>query len=220
MYESFLKCGFTGRQPHEVLEQLLFESIPRANTNEIGHRLIQKFGSVMDVLFASKEELCQVEGVGERTAEWIMEVRFRIGDMILAQFAEGDRLTEADLTVISSWHMVGLPDEWIGVVLCDVLGNFQSFGYLIPEEGETETPWDAAAIAEKLCESEEVSFSLLLPEESPLCRDDAEGIRTATEKNGVFLRGVYRVKRFMLEPILVVEAEEGILWRMPNPPRR
>ena len=36
-------------EDHELLELLLFFSIPRVNTNEIAHRLIEKFGSVNGV---------------------------------------------------------------------------------------------------------------------------------------------------------------------------
>lgn len=30
--------------PHEVLELILFYSVPRANTNPIAHRLMERFG--------------------------------------------------------------------------------------------------------------------------------------------------------------------------------
>lgn len=38
--------------PHEILELILFYSVPRANTNPIAHRLMERFGSLSGVLEA------------------------------------------------------------------------------------------------------------------------------------------------------------------------
>ena len=45
----------------EVLEMLLYHSIPRANTNELAHRLIEKFGSLDDVL---RQDMAALEASG------------------------------------------------------------------------------------------------------------------------------------------------------------
>ena len=63
-----------GFADHELLELLLFYSIPRKNTNDIAHRLLRNFGDIKNVLFADKESLLAVEGVGERVATEIMLV--------------------------------------------------------------------------------------------------------------------------------------------------
>ena len=55
-------------EPHEVLETLLFYSVPRKNVNETAHKLLDKFGgSVKGVLGAEPNSLLSVEGVGEST---------------------------------------------------------------------------------------------------------------------------------------------------------
>lgn len=64
----FLKHGFAGFAPHEVLELLLFYARPRCDTNAIAHALIARFGSFSAVLDAPIEELVEVEGVGHTTA--------------------------------------------------------------------------------------------------------------------------------------------------------
>lgn len=64
----FSKEGLDHFEPHEVLELLLFYAIPRANVNHIGHRLVNRFGSLSGVFNAKYEELLTVEGVGEQAA--------------------------------------------------------------------------------------------------------------------------------------------------------
>ena len=54
--------------PHEMLEILLFYAIPRCNTNEIAHTLIDTFGSISGVFAADINQLMQVKGIGENAA--------------------------------------------------------------------------------------------------------------------------------------------------------
>ena len=56
---------------HEVLELLLFFSIPRKDTNALAHELIEHFGSLNCVLEASADDLMQVNGIGEASATLI-----------------------------------------------------------------------------------------------------------------------------------------------------
>ncbi|HCF82786.1 MAG TPA: hypothetical protein DER68_02140 [Ruminococcaceae bacterium] len=71
MLERFLAKGIDCFEEHEILEVLLFSIFTRCNTNEISHRLIGKFGSLMNVLSASKNDLMTVSGVGENAAGYI-----------------------------------------------------------------------------------------------------------------------------------------------------
>ena len=66
--EKFRKTGFAGFADHEILELLLFYAIPRADTNGIAHRLIDRFGSLSGVFLAGENELKKVEGIGENAA--------------------------------------------------------------------------------------------------------------------------------------------------------
>ncbi|MBQ4091509.1 MAG: RadC family protein [Clostridia bacterium] len=54
---------------HELLEALLFYSLPRVNTNEIAHRLLCEFGSLKAVINAPPERLVSLSGVGPVTAQ-------------------------------------------------------------------------------------------------------------------------------------------------------
>lgn len=71
MRHRFLVSGLDGFQDHEVLEFLLYYSIPRRDVNETAHLLLDRFGSVQGVLDASEKELCQVPGVGPCTAHFL-----------------------------------------------------------------------------------------------------------------------------------------------------
>lgn len=66
--QQFLQRGPESFADHEVLELLLFYAIPRRDTNETAHRLLEKFGSLKNVFYAPMEELQKVEGVGENAA--------------------------------------------------------------------------------------------------------------------------------------------------------
>ena len=72
--KRFVDAGLQSFPPHNVLELLLFYSIPRQDTNEIAHRLMNHFGSLTGVLDAPMEELCKVKGIGENSATHIMLV--------------------------------------------------------------------------------------------------------------------------------------------------
>lgn len=67
----FRESGIKGLSDHNVLELLLFYSIPRKDTNITAHNLINEFGSLKGVLNASVEALSQVDGVGEYTATFL-----------------------------------------------------------------------------------------------------------------------------------------------------
>ncbi len=71
MREKYLRVGLDGFNEHEILEFLLYYCIARRDTNALAHTLIRTFGSFAGVLAAPVEELCRVEGVGERTAVFL-----------------------------------------------------------------------------------------------------------------------------------------------------
>ena len=66
--ETFRKAGTDKIPDHNLLELLLFYSIPRKDTNETAHRLLETFGSFDRVFNASYERLLDVEGIGESSA--------------------------------------------------------------------------------------------------------------------------------------------------------
>ena len=66
--ERYLATGLRGMADHNVLEFLLFFGIPQKDTNELAHRLLQRFGSFADVLRADVSELKAISGMTENAA--------------------------------------------------------------------------------------------------------------------------------------------------------
>lgn len=70
--DRFIEYGFEGFTQYQILEFILFHSIPQGDTNELAHRLIDRFGSIEGVLKAEFDELIEVNGVGKVTAAMLM----------------------------------------------------------------------------------------------------------------------------------------------------
>lgn len=65
---NVIKNGFSQLEEHKLLELMLFYSIPREDTNELAHKLINHFGSFDEIFKANIEQLKKVDGVGDNTA--------------------------------------------------------------------------------------------------------------------------------------------------------
>lgn len=73
MRKQFLKDGIPNDLPeHQLLEFLLFYCIPRKDTNELAHDLLDAFGgSLVSVFDAPYEDLIKVKGISENNAALI-----------------------------------------------------------------------------------------------------------------------------------------------------
>ena len=66
--ERFMAEGLDNFTQEQVLELLLFYAIPQRDTNVIAHNLINRFGSLSQVIDAPVKELMKVPGIGESAA--------------------------------------------------------------------------------------------------------------------------------------------------------
>ncbi len=71
LMQKAFEIGLDKLEEHEMIEILLFHVIPRVNTNEIAHRLLDKFGNLYSICHASAEELISVKGIGTKTADYL-----------------------------------------------------------------------------------------------------------------------------------------------------
>ena len=84
--ENVLKNGFEQLEDHKLLELLLFYSIPREDTNDLAHRLLNEFHSLSGVIKASPKQLQKVIGVGDNTAVLISAM----GELCVRVLKEGN----------------------------------------------------------------------------------------------------------------------------------
>ncbi|MBP5242120.1 MAG: RadC family protein [Clostridia bacterium] len=70
MFEK-LKGGGELLAEHEVLEILLYNALPRVNTNPLSHLLLETFGSMEGIFSADVESLRRVEGLGRQGASYL-----------------------------------------------------------------------------------------------------------------------------------------------------
>ena len=77
---------------HELLEVLLFNGLPRQNTNVIAHNLIREFGDFESVMTAPVSALCKVDGVGENVARFI-----NVSGQIMQRWIEQSKAEEKDV---------------------------------------------------------------------------------------------------------------------------
>lgn len=68
MYERLKQSGAEGFYDHELLEMLLYFSIPRRNTNDIAHNLISSLNGIGGIFDADMAALKSVDGVGDKSA--------------------------------------------------------------------------------------------------------------------------------------------------------
>lgn len=73
--ERFCREGLDNFNEINVLELLLFYCVQRRDTNPLAHSLLAHFGTVSNVLEASREELMQIEGVTEHIAIYLSMVK-------------------------------------------------------------------------------------------------------------------------------------------------
>ena len=114
-----------------LLEFLLFYVIPRKDTNELAHELLNAFGSIAGVLDAEVHELTKFKGITENGAlllKAIMPIAARYGDN---KYKEGYKFKNVD--EIGDFLMgkyLHLKNETFGVLCLDGVGKLKAFELL------------------------------------------------------------------------------------------
>ncbi|WP_448660096.1 RadC family protein [Sphingomonas sp. CJ99] len=85
-----------GLADHELIEYLLATAQPRVDTKDTAKRLIERFGSLPDLLAADVQSILKVDGAGEATAAAIKIVRAVMTRTLKAQVM--------DRPVLSNWQ--------------------------------------------------------------------------------------------------------------------
>lgn len=96
MKQRFLRHGMDNFDDHNILELLLFFAIPRQDTNEVTHRLMETFGSLDAVFEADTEALMAVEGIGTNAAVLIRMIPDVTKRYLIAKNKLGDILRDSE----------------------------------------------------------------------------------------------------------------------------
>lgn len=94
----FREAGADALSDYELLELLLFRSIPRSDTKERAKALLKRFGSLGEVLGAPEALLREVEDIGDSTA-----LDIKVVSALAQRMARGAVLKRE---VLSSWSQV------------------------------------------------------------------------------------------------------------------
>ncbi len=120
----FLKEDLDNFEPINVLELVLFYAIPRKDTNEIAHALLDKFGTIDRVFTAPFEELTEVSGVGSEVATLIKLVPSISRYFIKASEFEGKFIRNVeDACKFTYPNFVGIVEEAVLMVSLDSKGK-------------------------------------------------------------------------------------------------
>ena len=124
MREKIRKNGIKELEPHEVLEYLLFSFVPRRNTNDIAHRLIQKFGSLSAVFDADYNALVEVDGMTANAALFITQMPAFFVKYKMSKAEKQRNFLDADYAAVYLNELIGhQPVECIAALAVDVKGT-------------------------------------------------------------------------------------------------
>lgn len=200
MRERFEAGGFDNYRPHEVIEQLLFEVLPRVNTNPIAHDLIDRFGSVMGVLRAPIDELCKVDGVGIKTAEYIASVIPAVNEAIAEQYRSMNAVSHEMAVFLIDWFMSAEPRA-SGIIVCDKNGVFSRFTELNVNE-----EMDVDILADGVCAAVgEGKYIIAFNDADAASRSFVYRLLDRTAAHGAIMTNAYIRNGAELQSLLFVE---------------
>lgn len=126
--DKFIQNGIDSFNPHEILELLLFYAVPRRDTNELAHRLINKCGS-LSAVFDAPIEILQECGLSKSGATLLKLVPDLSRIYMLDKYESDDKvITEENVGTRIVQAFVGRNEETVLALLLDAKGREQYFG--------------------------------------------------------------------------------------------
>ena len=124
MREKYLNLGKSAFVEHEILEMLLFASLPRCDTNALAHSLIDKFGSFSGVCDADINELLKIKGVGTSTAFLLKLIPSVSSQYVDSKYADGTLIlsSEAAFAYLKAKY-VDVKEEMASVLMLNRRGK-------------------------------------------------------------------------------------------------
>lgn len=148
MRRRFETEGLASFEPHEVLELLLFHTVPRRDTNSIAHALIEKFGTLDKVFEAGLVSLTEVDGIGYNSAVLLKMIPQLSQYYMKERFDKSTRIDNVEQMGEYICSKIGLYDrEVFAAAAFDARRSEISFR-IISEGFVSETPVQLRALAE------------------------------------------------------------------------
>lgn len=120
----FIEEGGKSFAAHNLMELLLFYGIPRKDTNDIAHRLLDRFGDIKGIFSATVDDLCLVKGVTKNAAVLIRLCSEMCGRMYSGELSDIKRFRsfeEIGDYLIRLFY--GLTEEYVYLMLLDSEGG-------------------------------------------------------------------------------------------------
>ena len=147
--KRFCQEGLDSFEDHEVLELLLYYSIPLKDTNGLSHKLIDRFGSLAGVLEAPQHELIREYKLSEVTTTLISLVAPLSRRYMKDRWGRKVHLKNSDMAgQYATTLFAGRVDECFYVICLDA-GNKVISSAVIQEGTINETPVHPRKIAEE-----------------------------------------------------------------------
>ena len=88
MKQQFSEHGGESMNDIQFLEMLLYYAIPRSDTNELSHALLERYGTIRGVLDADEADMQKLPGVGESTVRLLKTVKEALRRYVSSQTQE------------------------------------------------------------------------------------------------------------------------------------
>lgn len=140
MKQRFLKEGLDTFEDHQVLEFILFYALPRVDTNEIAHVLLDRFGSFHKVMDAPIEELQKISGIGEHAAIFMKVIPELARKYFLDSLPKGEVYDSVDKIgeyLVRTY--IGVTTEKIYLLLFD--NGYRMITSIMMMEGSVNSAW-------------------------------------------------------------------------------
>ncbi len=140
--------GLAGFEDHQALELLLFYAIPRRDTNDLAHRLLQTFGSLKNLFEADVSDIAKVDGMGGRSAALIKLLPEMAAKYWFAPGGEGKKITSIEsAAAFANSLLYGKPLEHFYAVCLDAAFKVK-YTTLISKGTPSQTPVFTRHVAE------------------------------------------------------------------------
>ena len=121
--EKFLRDGIDSFEEHQVLEFLLFYAIPYKDTNELAHRLLDRYRSLAGVCEAPIDELMREFGLTETAAVLLKLVPDLSRRYIDSRFSVGTEIELETMGDVMKPKFIGRIEEVVVLALGNARGK-------------------------------------------------------------------------------------------------